>query len=50
MTTHEIVPPEPHSTGTGLQKAWTHAPRWLRVVLLLALATAGILILIFVKG
>jgi len=49
MATPEIVPPEPHSVGTDVRKAWTFVPRWLRVVLLLIFIAGGVLILIFVK-
>ena len=47
---HEIVPPEPHSTGPDFRKAWTYMPRWLQIILLMAFIVGGILVAIFVKG
>ena len=44
-----IVPPEPHSTGTNFRKAWDYLPRWLQVVLSLAIIVVGILAVIFMK-
>lgn len=49
MPTHEIVPPEPHSRGPGLQEMWAHLPRWLQVVLVLTIVVVGVLITFFVK-
>ena len=46
---HEIVQPEPHSTGPDFRKAWSYMPRWLQIILLMAFI-AGILLAIFVKG
>lgn len=45
----EIVAPEPHSMGTKVGKAWEHFPRWLRILLVLVLISAGILAAVFVK-
>jgi hypothetical protein len=45
-----IVPPEPHSTGPNLRKAWTYVPRWLQIILLLAFIVGGTLVVIFIKG
>jgi hypothetical protein len=47
---HEIVPPEPHSTGPDFRRAWSYMPRWLHIILLMAFIFGGILIAIFVKG
>jgi hypothetical protein len=47
---HEIVPPEPHSTGPDFRKAWSYMPRWLQIILLMAFVVGGILVFIFVKG
>jgi hypothetical protein len=43
-----IVHPEPQSS-VG-RKAWKCFPRWVQILLLLVLVTAGILILIVVKN
>jgi hypothetical protein len=48
--TYQIVPPEPHSTGTDFRRAWYYVPRWLQIILLLAFIVAGILVAVFVKG
>ncbi len=40
---HEIVPPEPHST-LDVRKAWQYVPRRLRVVLFVIFVAALILI------
>ena len=45
---NRIVHPEPHSS-VG-RNAWKYFPRWVQILLLLVLVTAGILILIFVKN
>jgi hypothetical protein len=44
-----VVPPEPHSTGPDFRKAWDYLPRWLQVVLSLAIIVVGILAAIFLK-
>src|SRR5215469_1044841 len=50
MLTREIIPPEPHSKGPDIGKAWACLPRWLRFVLFLMLiAVATALTLVFVK-
>ena len=36
---HQIVEPEPHSTGTR-GTGWSYAPRWLRFVLFLIVLAA----------
>lgn len=41
--THEIVAPEPHSTGNW-GRGWEHIPRWLRIVLSVIAIAATILI------
>ena len=46
QTTHEIVPPEPHSTG-NLGNGWAYLPRWLRV-LLCVIAIAVLVLIAFV--
>ena len=45
----EIVPPEPHSTGTDFRKAWNYMPRWVQISVVLALVVVGILVVIFTK-
>jgi hypothetical protein len=44
-----IVSPEPHSTGPDFRKALDYLPRWLQVVLSLAIIVVGILAAIFMK-
>jgi hypothetical protein len=44
---HGIVSPEPHSTGADFRKAWSHMPRWLQIIVLLAVIVGGFLVLIF---
>lgn len=46
MATNEIIPPEPPSNGPD---AWTYLPRWLQVLLVLALIAVAGIILVFVK-
>jgi len=43
-----IVHPEPHSSVP--RNAWKYLPRWVQILLLLALIVAGLLILVFVKN
>jgi hypothetical protein len=50
LPTHQIVPPEPHSTGPDFRRAWYYMPRWLQIILLLAFIVAGILVAVFIKG
>ena len=49
MSTHEIVPPEPHSQGPDLQKTRAHLPRWLQVGLVVIILAAAAFAFLFVK-
>lgn len=48
-STHQIVPPEPHSTGPDVPRAWYSMPSWLQIILLLGIIVAGILVAVFIK-
>ena len=45
----EIVPPEPHSTGPDIRKAWNYMPHWLQIILLLVVMVGGVLVVIFAQ-
>jgi hypothetical protein len=46
--THEIVHPEPHSTGNP-RDGWKYLPRWLQIVLCLIALAAIILAPFFLR-
>jgi hypothetical protein len=46
--THEIVAPEPHSTGNS-DHGWEHIPRWLRIVLCVVAIAAMVLVAYFTR-
>jgi len=49
MSGQEIIPPEPHSKGPDMRKAWAYLPRWLQAGVVLILIAVAVLILFFVK-
>ena len=48
-STHQIVPPEPHSTGPDVRRAWYHMPSWLQIIVLVGIIVSGIVVAIFIK-
>jgi hypothetical protein len=49
LSTHQIVPPEPNSTGPDVRRTWYYMPSWLQIIVLLAIIVAGILVAVSIK-